>query len=186
MKRRSLAGFILVCGAAALLLWLLFRPADETASAPTSAAPREPAGVETTPPAPDAPRAGDDEEPGLAPVPPALATELTRLLALSDPDERFRKLDEFWRRWFALDPAGVFAAISGLPPGDERAQALLYAVLELAPSDPDRALDLALLLVRDERDASLFASLFDLFARQDLGLARERLARVPPPRCAWT
>jgi hypothetical protein len=112
-------------------------------------------------------------------VPPALAAELTRLLALTDADERSRRLADFWRHWFRLDREGVLAAIAGLPPGDERAQALLCTLPELAATEPDRAFELALLLARDASDAHLFSALFDLFARQDLARARERLARVP-------
>lgn len=115
--------------------------------------------------------------PGRGPSP--LAEELAAILEMKDPEARFSRLDLFWRRWFAADQEAVFAAVAGLPPGDERAQALNYTLMELAATEPDRALDLALDLVRDTQDAHLFSSLFDSFARKDLDAARARLARVP-------
>ncbi|WP_438480254.1 hypothetical protein [Oleiharenicola lentus] len=170
MSRRSVAfaGLTLVLGAVlALWLWL---PSHQEKTPPVSA----------TPAADSTAAAGVlNARPPTVSVPPALASELAQLLAITDPDERFRKLDDFWRQWFARDREGMFAAIAGLPPGDERSQALLYSLLELARIDPDRAFELALALVRDERDGPLFSSLFDFFAKQDLARARERLARVP-------
>lgn len=112
-------------------------------------------------------------------VPPALADELARLLAIAEPEDRFGRLDTFWRRWFAVDRDAVFTAIAGLPASESRTQALTYALMELAATEPERALDYALRLVRERSEADVFAGLFDRFARQDLARAREQLARVP-------
>ncbi|MBC8008464.1 MAG: hypothetical protein H7067_00020, partial [Burkholderiales bacterium] len=180
MNRRFVLVASLAFAAAVVALFFILAPSRPPRPAPssTSAKTETPSRPAPSPPSPD------DSGPAYAstptPVPPALADELARLLAIADPDERFGRLDRFWRHWFATDREGLFAAIAGLPAGDERAQALAYALLELARTDPDRALDLALELVRDEQDAHLFASLFDTFAQANLDHARERLARVPP------
>lgn len=175
MNRRLVLALIVLLALVASVAFLLWKngraqPAGTAVGADAAAHPPRSTGVSASANAPVAARA--------ATVPPALAAELSRLLAIAEPGERFRRLDEFWRRWFARDREAVFGALAGLPPGDERAQALLFALTELAATDPDRALGLALALVRDAQDAHLFASLFDTFARQDLALARERLARV--------
>lgn len=176
MPRRLLLSLALFLALAAAL-WLAFRPRDPASTTPPPSA-RAASSPGSASPAAAEPGPANSEL--RSPNAAALAAELSRLLALTDPDERFRQLDEFWRRWYARDRDAAFAAIAGLPPGDERSQALNYTLVELARLEPDRALTLALRLITDSSDGPVFGALFDLFARADLAGARERLARVPP------
>jgi hypothetical protein len=164
----------------AAVLWFALRPASRpgASSAASAAAPVGHAIANIAAAIPPPSMAAIPPPP--TGVPPALKSELAKILALTEPDERFRRLDDFWRRWFAQDREGMFLAIADLAPGDERAQALAYALPELASSEPEQALELALRLATDERAAPVFASLFDFFARQDLARAQAWLARVPP------
>eukprot|EP01036_Dinobryon_divergens_P031878 gene31878-41364_t len=172
MSRRTLTTLLALITAGALALWLTItlapRRSGEARTPPSASTPQKDQRKLAVPPSVSASSTSTSPAPIAPRVPAALANELARLLALPDPAERSRLLADFWRHWFPLDREGVLAALAGLPLGDDRAQALLYALLALADTDPDRALELAVQLVRDASDAHLFSSLFDLYARAEI------------------
>jgi hypothetical protein len=105
-------------------------------------------------------------------------TRIPRTPAASEPRTRAQEFGTTFLALLARDPEVALAYVRTLPPGPERAQALIASLDALSRSAPDRALTLARELVRTRDEANLYSLLFDRFARAELPSTVQRLAAM--------
>jgi hypothetical protein len=161
--------------AAAVLLWWQGRP-------PAPAPAKPPAAAKATAPAPvpapvlsDAPSASATAS---APRNPAFAP-LDAALAINDPGERLRAFYPQFQKLLFMDPEGALAYLRQMRRGSEFSQSLFMLLDNFSRKSVDRGLDLAAELATSREDRTFYSALFDRLARENLPLAREKLALVP-------
>ena len=107
-----------------------------------------------------------------------LTPELTVALQETNPIQRSIQFGRLLRQWFKENPEAALAYLRQMPPGSEYTEGLMMLLPDIGKSYPERALNLAQELVKNNGDQAIYSALFDQFARRNMNEALHLLDLV--------